>query len=153
MASNQNSIISYVPQSYFTEGSSTIVNQSNVASIVNAAGIFDPDLSNYVTINPTNGVSAFAVKIDFPKQGSHLTTYNMTLGFIGCNLLTYEDDGFGSPDLTTEFTENINCSMTSNITAESEEIAKNTVDKMCNELRIFNPITQNLTILKVTKQN
>lgn len=40
-----------------------------------------------------------------------------------------------------------------NITAESEEIAKNTVDKMCNELRIFNPVTQNLTILKVTKQN
>jgi len=40
-----------------------------------------------------------------------------------------------------------------NITAENEEPAKTTVDKMCNELRIFNPVTQNLTILKVTKQN
>ncbi len=40
-----------------------------------------------------------------------------------------------------------------NITAENEEIARTTVDKMCNELRIFNPVTQNLTILKVTKQN
>ena len=40
-----------------------------------------------------------------------------------------------------------------NITAENEEAAKTTVDKMCNELRIFNPVTQNLTILKVTKQN
>ena len=29
--------------------------------------------------------------------------------------------------------------------------AKEMVDKMCNELRIFNPVTQNLTILKVTK--
>jgi len=29
--------------------------------------------------------------------------------------------------------------------------AKEIVDKMCNELRIFNPVTQNLTILKVTK--
>ncbi|MHA1254454.1 MAG: phosphoribosylformylglycinamidine synthase subunit PurS [Promethearchaeota archaeon] len=40
-----------------------------------------------------------------------------------------------------------------NITAENEETAKTTVDKMCNELRIFNPVTQNLNILKVTKQN
>jgi len=40
-----------------------------------------------------------------------------------------------------------------NIAAENEEIAKTKVDKMCNELRIFNPVTQNLTILKVTKQN
>lgn len=29
--------------------------------------------------------------------------------------------------------------------------AREIVDKMCNELRIFNPVTQNLTILKVTK--
>ena len=38
------------------------------------------------------------------------------------------------------------------INAESEDQAKELVDKMCNELRIFNPVTQNLTILKVTKQ-
>ncbi|MGQ4872827.1 MAG: phosphoribosylformylglycinamidine synthase subunit PurS [Promethearchaeia archaeon] len=36
--------------------------------------------------------------------------------------------------------------------ASDEEEAKKIVDKMCNDLRIFNPVTQNLTILKVTKQ-
>ncbi len=35
--------------------------------------------------------------------------------------------------------------------ANSENEAKEIVDKMCNELRIFNPVTQNLTILTVTK--
>ena len=35
--------------------------------------------------------------------------------------------------------------------AAGEIEAKEIVDKMCNELRIFNPVTQNLTILKVTK--
>jgi phosphoribosylformylglycinamidine synthase len=39
------------------------------------------------------------------------------------------------------------------ISAESEEKAKEIVDKMCNELRIFNPVTQNFNILKVTKQD
>ncbi len=37
------------------------------------------------------------------------------------------------------------------IRATNEIEAKETVNKMCNELRIFNPVTQNLTILKVTK--
>lgn len=35
--------------------------------------------------------------------------------------------------------------------AVSEQDAREIVDKMCNELRIFNPVTQNLTILKVSK--
>ena len=116
---NQNSIISYVPQPYFTEGACTIINQSNVDSIDNSDGIFDPDLSNYVTVNPSYGATSFAVKIDFGKQSLRLTNYDMTLAFIGCSLLTYEDSG-GSPDLSTEFTENINCTMSSNITAESD---------------------------------
>lgn len=38
------------------------------------------------------------------------------------------------------------------INAENEDRAKEIVDKMCNELRIFNPVTQNLTILKVSEQ-
>ena len=38
-----------------------------------------------------------------------------------------------------------------NLKAISEEEAREIVDKMCNELRIFNPVTQNLTILKVSK--
>ncbi|MHA2282443.1 MAG: phosphoribosylformylglycinamidine synthase subunit PurS [Promethearchaeota archaeon] len=35
--------------------------------------------------------------------------------------------------------------------AADENKAKEIVNKMCNDLRIFNPVTQNLTILKVTK--
>ena len=38
-----------------------------------------------------------------------------------------------------------------NLRAVSEQDASEIVDKMCNELRIFNPVTQNLTILKVSK--
>ena len=38
-----------------------------------------------------------------------------------------------------------------NIRAVSKKEAREIVDKMCNELRIFNPVTQNLTILKVSK--
>ncbi len=34
--------------------------------------------------------------------------------------------------------------------AAGETQAKEIVAKMCNDLRIFNPITQNLTILKVS---
>jgi phosphoribosylformylglycinamidine synthase len=38
-----------------------------------------------------------------------------------------------------------------NILADSEEHAKEIVTKMCNDLRIFNPVTQNLNILNVNK--
>jgi phosphoribosylformylglycinamidine synthase PurS subunit len=37
------------------------------------------------------------------------------------------------------------------LNAVDEVQAKNIVEKMCNDLRIFNPVTQNLTILKVSK--
>jgi phosphoribosylformylglycinamidine synthase len=37
------------------------------------------------------------------------------------------------------------------IKAADENKAKELVNKMCNDLRIFNPVTQNLTILKVMK--
>jgi phosphoribosylformylglycinamidine synthase PurS subunit len=36
-----------------------------------------------------------------------------------------------------------------NIESASQEQAKETVEKMCNDLRIFNPVTQTLTILNV----
>ena len=36
-----------------------------------------------------------------------------------------------------------------NIDANNEKIAKDMVERMCNELRIFNPVTQTLTILNV----
>ena len=36
--------------------------------------------------------------------------------------------------------------------ATNEDDAGKIVDKMCNDLRIFNPVTQTLTILKVNKK-
>lgn len=39
------------------------------------------------------------------------------------------------------------------LTAEDEKQAEDIVVKMCNDLRIFNPVTQDLTILKVSKQD
>lgn len=36
-----------------------------------------------------------------------------------------------------------------NINSPNQEQAKNAVTKMCNDLRIFNPVTQTLTILNV----
>lgn len=38
------------------------------------------------------------------------------------------------------------------VSSDTEENATDTVRKMCNELRIFNPVTQDLNILKVTEQ-
>ncbi|MFW9969625.1 MAG: phosphoribosylformylglycinamidine synthase subunit PurS [Candidatus Odinarchaeota archaeon] len=38
-----------------------------------------------------------------------------------------------------------------NLKAADENEARKIVEKMCNDLRIFNPVTQNLTILKVSK--
>ncbi len=35
------------------------------------------------------------------------------------------------------------------INAQSEKNAEEIVEKMCNDLRIFNPVTQNLTVLNV----
>ena len=37
------------------------------------------------------------------------------------------------------------------ISAENEAKAKEIIEDMCNKLRIFNPVTQNLTILRVSK--
>lgn len=37
--------------------------------------------------------------------------------------------------------------------AENMDSAKEIITRMCNELRIFNPITQNLNILTVTEEN
>lgn len=39
------------------------------------------------------------------------------------------------------------------VNAENEQSAEKLVEKMCNDLRIFNPVTQNLTVLSVKKKN
>jgi len=39
------------------------------------------------------------------------------------------------------------------VNAENEQLAEKLVEKMCNDLRIFNPVTQNLTVLSVKKKN
>lgn len=38
------------------------------------------------------------------------------------------------------------------IKASNQEEAKTIINKMCNDLRIFNPITQNFNILKVSNK-
>jgi hypothetical protein len=129
---NQDSIISYVPQPFFAAGASTIAAETNVFTIENTPGIFNPDLSNYSTVVPTSGVSTFTVKIDFPKSSSHLTDLDLTLALIGCALLTYEDSG-GTPDYNSEFSENINCSIQSNLSAvvtDQSSIAHNSQDSI-----------------------
>ena len=114
MAANQNSIISYVPQPYFVSGSSTITGFVDIDLLENTPGIFDPDLSNFTTVIPNSGVDTFSVEINFDKQSGHLGNFDMSMGLIGCALLTYKDSG-GNPDFDTEFSENINCLMSSNI--------------------------------------
>ncbi len=39
------------------------------------------------------------------------------------------------------------------VDAKNEISAEKLVEKMCNDLRIFNPVTQNLTVLSVKKKN
>ncbi len=40
-----------------------------------------------------------------------------------------------------------------NIQAKNKDEAKESVINMCNDLRIFNPVTQNLTVLDVRKKD
>ncbi len=119
---NQNSIISYVPQPYFVTGADTLTGLSNVDSIENGSGAFDPDLSNYTTIHPTSNQINFAIRFSFNKQSDYLINSDMSLGLIGCSLLTYEDDGGGFPDLSTEFLENINCNLQTDIATIVSEL-------------------------------
>ncbi len=120
---NQNSLISYIPQPYFIEGACTITGLFNVDSIENDDGVFDPDLSNYTTVNITATQEQFAIRMLFDKQSDHLTNYNMSIGLIGCSMLTYEDDGGGSPVLATEFSEDISSlANTINISAFSDDV-------------------------------
>jgi len=137
---NQNSIISYVPQPYFIAGTCTIAGFVAIASLENTPGIFDPDLSNFTTVVPTSGVGSFAVQIDYAKQSAQLVNSDMSLGLIGCSLLTYADSG-GSPDLDTEFSENITCLMSSNVgtvVGQLESFAHNSQDSIhtfCRDAR------------------
>jgi hypothetical protein len=118
---NQNSVISYVPQPFYADGTATVVNQSQVASITNGVGIFNPDLSDYAEVIPNSSQSSFAIKIDFAKTSAHLSDHDLTIGLIGCSLLTYEDSG-GSPDTDTEFSEDITCKLSANISAVTSEV-------------------------------
>ncbi|MFX1346468.1 MAG: phosphoribosylformylglycinamidine synthase subunit PurS [Promethearchaeota archaeon] len=39
------------------------------------------------------------------------------------------------------------------MSADNEENAKEIIEDMCNKLRIFNPVTQNLKILTIQKES
>lgn len=118
---NQRSIISYVPQPFHVAGTTTIAAGSGVSSIENGDGVFDPDLSNYATVNANASAASFAVQIDFAKLSSHLSGADLTVALIGCSLLTYEDAS-GSPDPDSEFSENISMLMSSDLTAEASTL-------------------------------
>lgn len=125
---NQNSIISYVPQPYLVAGASSIVAGAGVSSIENEDGVFDPDLSNFTTINATSGATSISFTLTFAKSSGHLSDFDMTLALIGCGLLTYES---GDPD--TEFSENIDCLMTTDIgtvVAQQAGFAHNSQDNI-----------------------
>jgi len=132
----QNSIISYTSQPYYDSGTATIAGYTAVSSIENTGGIFDPDLSNYTTVVPNISAATFAVKIDFNKQSAHLATMDLSLGFIGCSLLTYKNSG-GSPVLDSEFSENVNAVMSSNVGALASELASYAHNSQDN-IRTFN---------------
>jgi hypothetical protein len=119
--SNQISIVSYAPQPYFETGAPTILGYYDVDDIENTEGVFDPDLSNYTTVNSTAGAAEFAFQIDFDKLSDHLENADMSLGLIGCSLLTYEDSS-GAPDLETEFSENIVCLMSTDLGTVTDEL-------------------------------
>ena len=118
---NQISIISYAPQPYFDADVPTILGYYEVDDIENTEGVFDPDLSNYTTVNSVAGVDEFAFQIDFAKLSNHLENADMTVGLIGCSLLTYEDVS-GAPDLETEFPENIVCLMSTDLGTITDEL-------------------------------
>ncbi len=113
--SEKKSTISYVPQPYFASGPNLMVGTSNVSSITNIPGVFAPDLSDYTTVVATASSNSFSFSLTFSKQSAYLSNCNMSLAFLGCAMLTYEDDGFGAADLATEFSENISLTMSSTV--------------------------------------
>ena len=109
---SQESIISYVPQPFFTDTfgppAISILGTSDIDSVENAAGLYDPDLSNYTTFNVTKDSQIFKFSVTGISGIEYPSYYTSTLALIGFALKTYEDSG-GSPDLATEFYEPVNC--------------------------------------------
>ena len=106
-AQTQRSIISYAPQPYFIEGSQFIAKTglSDPMVIENEDGLFDPDLSNYTTIIPEPGEAEFVFNSGFARNVAYGQGMPVTCAYIGCTMLTYEDDGGGNPNYDTEFVE------------------------------------------------
>ncbi|MGH8033801.1 MAG: hypothetical protein ACREO9_01155 [Lysobacterales bacterium] len=105
----QNSIISCAPQPYFETGSAevTVDGGSNVSALTNAEGVFDPDLSNRMSVSQDGlGGTEFNFIITFEKFDEWLVDYNLTVALIGCSLVSFEDIA-GSPDLNTKFAEDV----------------------------------------------
>ena len=123
MSSSQRSIISYVPQPYFVEGTCSNTPLTGADYIENARGIFSPDLSDYCTVVPDVGVNEFGIRIIYAASPAYLVAISMSAGFIGCSLLTYADDGAGEPDLDTAFNEDIYCAFGSYVGTNGNQLA------------------------------
>lgn len=91
----QNSIISYVPQPYFVAGGSCEVTVDTSYLLTNGDGALDPDLSNFMTVKSNGENTGITFDVDFDKLDSHLPNYNMTIGLIGCSVISYEVDTSG----------------------------------------------------------
>lgn len=121
MASQQ-SIISYTPQPYYIDSTyCSVENYYDVASFENEDGLLDPDLSNYTVVIPNSGDNEFGIRVKTSVNRAWLSGLPVSCGFIGCAMLTYEDDG-GSPDLETEFSEDIVCAIVNDTGTQGTQV-------------------------------
>lgn len=118
----ENAVISYSPQPFFrNSGNLQASGVTNVESfsLTTPTGLFSPDLSDYSELTITEGEQYFVFEAEYDRQPFEmLSTAKTTVALIGCALISYEDDGMGSPVLETETYEDICCTL-SGIGAES----------------------------------
>ena len=141
--SSQQSKFAYVPQPYFAEGGSDsciITPTSPFNSSENAEGIFTPDLSDFFTAWPVAGAAAFDVT--FEKEDARFAdlksgTGSMVVALLGCSVVSYADDGGGSPDLTTGIVEPIEYSITPDNVAVDEAQYRGFAHNSGNDVHTF----------------
>ena len=113
-------IISYVTQPFFKTGTNSVVAGASMDSVVNAAGVFSPDLTDYTTLALDKDAVQATFTINFSADIGNIVGHKVSVAYVGCHLLTYKDDGSGSPDLSTEYAEDFAIISTHNLTADSE---------------------------------
>jgi len=121
MSSSQRSIISYVPQPFFKSGTNSVIPGADIDSVVNAVGVFSPDLTDYTTLVLDKDAIEATFTINFSADIGNIVGHKISVAYVGCHLLTYKDDGSGDPDLSTEHAEDFGFISRHNLTADSED--------------------------------